>query len=146
MTTISIKSQIILSKLGISLYKQRKNHNQSFSDEIIFHKRDDILALLPKKLSSHTTNQINLFTSIMQTMTSNDPIIVESIEKYTSNVQINAYCKQHNQLSSIKTIISFGVQIDKPENLIQAPLLEELINDPSLKRPLWEDIKKYTSK
>ena len=146
MTTISIKSQIILSKLGISLYKQRKNHNQIFSDEIIFHKRDNILALLPKKLNSHTTNQINLFTSIMQTMTSNDPIIFESIQKYTSNVQIKSYCKQHNQLSSIKAIISFGVQIDKPENLIQAPLLEELINDPSLKRPLWEDIKKYISK
>jgi hypothetical protein len=79
-------------------------------------------------------------------MTSNDPIVFESIEKYTSNVQINAYCKQHNQLSSIKAIISFGIQIDKPENLIQAPLLEELINDPSLKRPLWEDIKKYISK
>jgi len=146
MKTISLKSQAILSKIGISLYKKRECSNLNDAKEIVLHKRDNILALLPKELNNHTNNEINLFNSIMQTMTSNDPTISELKALHTAGFNINTYYEKRKELHPIKAVISFGIKVDPLATYIQAPFLESLINDPSQKRPLWQEIQKFLSK
>ena len=112
MKIISSKSQIILAKIGIPTYKRRDKLGQNSSDKIILHKRDKILALLQFPLQSYTKEEQNLFISIMNTMTSQKPLIEEFSKTFNSN--------KRNDLSSIiqkaslqtRGVISFGIPID----------------------------------
>ena len=143
MKIISSKSQIILAKIGIPTYKSRDKLGQNSSDKIILHKRDNILALLQFPLQSYTKQEQNLFISIMNTMTSQKPLIEEFSKSFNP--------KDTKELSSIiqmasnnKTngIISFGIPINTTNKFIQAPSLSSIIDNPDLKKPLWEKIKK----
>ena len=142
MKIISPKSKAILAKIGIITYKRRENLGQNFLDSIVFHKRDSIMALLEYPLDSHTKEEQNLFISIMNTMTSQKPLIEEFSKTFNSN--------KRNDLSSIiqkaslqtRGVISFGIPIDIKNAFIQAPSLALILDNPALKKPLWEKIQK----
>ena len=142
MKIISSKSQIILAKIGIPTYKSRDKLGQNSSDKIILHKRDKILALLQFPLQSYTKQEQNLFISIMNTMTSQKPLIEEFSETFNSN--------KSNELSFIvqkaslqtRGVISFGIPIEIKSPFIQAPSLALILDNPALKKPLWEKIQK----
>ena len=142
MKIISSKSQIILAKIGIPTYKRRDKLGQNSSDKIILHKRDKILALLQFPLQNYTKEEQNLFISIMNTMTSQKPLIEEFSKTFNSN--------KRNDLSSIiqkaslqtRGVISFGIPIDIKSAFIQAPSLALILDNPALKKPLWEKIQK----
>ena len=141
MANISIKSHSILSKIGISLYKTRKSLDQSLTSEIFLQKRDDILAVLPDTLENHSNEEIALFIAIMNTMTSEDPLINETKIAANSNRDLDIELLNFDEYKSVKNIISFGVTINSKINLIKAPLINEMLRKPDLKKPLWEKIK-----
>ena len=141
MANISIKSHSILSKIGISLYKTRKSLDQSLTSEIFLQKRDDILAVLPDTLENHSNEEIALFIAIMNTMTSEDPLINETKIAANSNRDLDIELLNFDEYKSVKNIISFGVTINSKINLIKAPLINEILRKPDLKKPLWEKIK-----
>ena len=141
MANISIKSHSILSKIGISLYKTRKSLDQSLTPEIFLQKRDDIHEVLPDKLENNTNEEIALFIAIMNTMTSEDPLINETKIAANSNRDLDIELLNFDEYKSVKNIISFGVTINSKINLIKAPLINEILRKPDLKKPLWEKIK-----
>ena len=141
MANISIKSHSILSKIGISLYKTRKSLDQSLAAEIFLQKRDDILAVLPDTLENHSNEEIALFIGIMNTMTSEEPLINETKIAANSNRDLDIELLNFDEYKSVKNIISFGVTINSKINLIKAPLINEILRKPDLKKPLWEKIK-----
>lgn len=141
MANISIKSHSILSKIGISLYKTRKSLDQSLTPEIFLQKRDDILAVLPDTLENHSNEEIALFIGIMNTMTSEEPLINETKIAANSNRDLDIELLNFDEYKSVKNIISFGVTINSKINLIKAPLINEILRKPDLKKPLWEKIK-----
>ena len=141
MANISIKSHSILSKIGISLYKTRKSLDQSLTAEIFLQKRDDILAVLPDTLENHSNEEIALFIGIMNTMTSEEPLINETKIAANSNRDLDIELLNFDEYKSVKNIISFGVTINSKINLIKAPLINEILRKPDLKKPLWEKIK-----
>ena len=141
MANISIKSHSILSKIGISLYKTRKSLDQSLTSEIFLQKRDDILAVLPDTLENHSNEEIALFIAIMNTMTSEDPLINEIKIAANSNRDLDIELLNFDEYKSVKNIISFGVTINSKINLIKAPLINEILRKPELKKHLWEKIK-----
>jgi len=141
MANISIKSHSILSKIGISLYKTRKSLDQSLTSEIFLQKRDDILAVLPDTLENHSNEEIALFIGIMNTMTSEEPLINETKIAANSNRDLDIELLNFDEYKSVKNIISFGVTINSKINLIKAPLINEILRKPDLKKPLWEKIK-----
>lgn len=142
MAIISSKSYSILSKMGISTYQRRKSLGQNMLNEIILHKRDSVLAILLTPLKDYSKEEQSLFLSIMKTITSENPLIEESLNSYNP--------LEKNELSSlilaksisVKGIISFGVAVDLSDSFIQAPCLKAIIDNPAAKKPLWEDIKK----
>jgi len=142
MAIISSKSYSILSKIGISTYQRRKSLGQNMLNEIILHKRDSVLAILSTPLKDYSKEEQGLFLSIMKTITSENPLIEESLNSYNP--------LEKNELSSlilaksisVKGIISFGVAVDLSDSFIQAPCLKAIIDNPAAKKPLWEDIKK----
>ena len=139
---ISSKSKVILAKIGIPTYVKRDNLGQNFLNTIILHKRDKILALLELPLIKHTKEEQDLFISIMNTMTCQKPLIEEFSKTFNSN--------KSNELSSIvqkaslqtRGVISFGIPIDIKNASIQAPSLALILDNPALKKPLWEKIQK----
>jgi len=109
---------------------------------IILHKRDKILALLELPLIKHTKVEQDLFISIMNTMTCQKPLIEEFSKSF--NPKDTKELSSIIQMASNKTngIISFGIPINTTNKFIQAPSLSSIIDNPDLKKPLWEKIKK----
>ena len=142
MKTISPKSKAILAKIGIITYKRRENLGQNFLDSIVFHKRDSIMALLQSPLDSHTKEEQNLFISIMNTMTSQKPLIEEFSESFDSNNKNEPSLVIKRFSKETKGIISFGISADIKNSFIQAPSLASMIDNQELKKPLWKTIKK----
>ena len=142
MKMISSKSKVILAKIGIPIYVKRDNLGQNFMNTIILHKRDKILALLELPLIKHTKVEQDLFISIMNTMTCQKPLIEEFYKSF--NPKDTKELSSIIQMASNKTngIISFGIPINTTNKFIQAPSLSSIIDNPDLKKPLWEKIKK----
>ena len=142
MKMISSKSKVILAKIGIPIYVKRDNLGQNFMNTIILHKRDKILALLELPLIKHTKVEQDLFISIMNTMTCQKPLIGEFSKSF--NPKDTKELSSIIQMASNKTngIISFGIPINTTNKFIQAPSLSSIIDNPDLKKPLWEKIKK----
>jgi DNA polymerase III psi subunit len=142
MKMISSKSKVILAKIGIPIYVKRDNLGQNFLNTIILHKRDKILALLELPLIKHTKEEQDLFISIMNTMTCQKPLIEEFSKSF--NPKDTKELSSVIQMASNKTngIISFGIPINTTTKFIQAPSLSSIIDNPDLKKPLWEKIKK----
>ena len=142
MKMISSKSKVILAKIGIPIYVKRDNLGQNFMNTIILHKRDKILALLELPLIKHTKEEQDLFISIMNTMTCQKPLIEEFSKSF--NPKDTKELSSVIQMASNKTngIISFGIPINTTTKFIQAPSLSSIIDNPDLKKPLWEKIKK----
>ena len=142
MKMISSKSKVILAKIGIPTYVKRDHLGQNFLNTIILHKRDKILALLELPLIKHTKEEQDLFISIMNTMTCQKPLIEEFSKSF--NPKDTKELGSIIQMASNKTngIISFGIPINTTTKFIQAPSLSSIIDNPDLKKPLWEKIKK----
>ena len=142
MKMISSKSKVILAKIGIPTYVKRDNLGQNFLKTIILHKRDKILAVLELPLGKHTKEEQDLFISIMNTMTCQKPLIEEFSKSF--NPKDTKELSSIIQMASDQTngVISFGIPIDSSNGFIQAPSLSSIIDNPDLKKPLWEKIKK----
>ena len=142
MAIISSKSYSILSKMGISTYKRRKNLGQNMLNEVILHKRDSVLVILSTPLKDYSKEEQSLFMSIMKTITSENPLIEESLNSYNPLEKNGLSSLILAKSTSVKGIISFGVAVDLADSFIQAPCLKTIIDNPAAKKPLWEDIKK----
>jgi|TARA_B110000914_G_C15521404_1_gene477286 hypothetical protein len=142
MAIISSKSYSILSKMGISTYQRRKNLGQNMLNEVILHKRDSVLVILSTPLKDYSKEEQSLFMSIMKTITSENPLIEESLNSYNPLEKNGLSSLILAKSTSVKGIISFGVAVDLADSFIQAPCLKTIIDNPAAKKPLWEDIKK----
>ena len=142
MAIISSKSYSILSKMGISTYQRRKNLGQNMLNEVILHKRDSVLVILSTPLKDYSKEEQSLFLSIMKTITSENPLIEESLNSYNPIEKNGLSSLILAKSTSVKGIISFGVAVDLADSFIQAPCLKTIIDNPAAKKPLWEDIKK----
>ena len=142
MAIISSKSYSILSKMSISTYQRRKNLGQNMLNEVILHKRDSVLVILSTPLKDYSKEEQSLFMSIMKTITSENPLIEESLNSYNPLEKNGLSSLILAKSTSVKGIISFGVAVDLADSFIQAPCLKTIIDNPAAKKPLWEDIKK----
>ena len=142
MKMISSKSKVILAKIGIPTYVKRDNLGQNVLKTITVKKRDKILAALELPLGKQKKEEQDLFISIMNTMTCQKPLIEEFSKSF--NPKDTKELSSVIQMASNKTngIISFGITINTTTKFIQAPSLSSIIDNPDLKKPLWEKIKK----
>ena len=128
--------------MGISTYQRRKNLGQNMLNEVILHKRDSVLVILSTPLKDYSKEEQSLFLSIMKTITSENPLIEESLNSYNPLEKNGLSSLILAKSTSVKGIISFGVAVDLADSFIQAPCLKTIIDNPAAKKPLWEDIKK----
>ena len=128
--------------MGISTYQRRKNLGQNMLNEVILHKRDSVLVILSTPLKDYSKEEPSLFMSIMKTITSENPLIEESLNSYNPLEKNGLSSLILAKSTSVKGIISFGVAVDLADSFIQAPCLKTIIDNPAAKKPLWEDIKK----
>lgn len=128
--------------MGISTYQRRKNLGQNMLNEVILHKRDSVLVILSTPLKDYSKEEQSLFMSIMKTITSENPLIEESLNSYNPLEKNGLSSLILAKSTSVKGIISFGVAVDLADSFIQAPCLKTIIDNPAAKKPLWEDIKK----
>ena len=75
----------------------------------------------------------------------------QAFAKHRSNITKSRFnSNKRNDLSSIiqkaslqtRGVISFGIPIDIKSPFIQAPSLALILDNPALKKPLWEKIQK----
>ena len=101
-----------------------------------------LLRQVSKPVERVTKEEQNLFISIMNTMTSQKPLIEEFSESFDSNNKNEPSLVIKKFSKETKGIISFGISADIKNSFIQAPSLASMIDNQELKKPLWKTIKK----
>ena len=145
MITSTIKTNLILKEIGVTRYSLRSELSQLVDKEVNFYQKGNILTLLDMPYNDISQDQKNLLGAIINAI---KPIGEIEIMK---TIKINKYEDTHgliDQFEGVNGIIifyknNFNIKTFIPT--ITSPSLNEILINPSLKKPLWEDIKtKFT--
>ena len=138
---LSNKSQYILSKIGISLFKDANQPHVNDETRIFFFQKDNILTLHANSVDDYSEKEMNLLEAIIDSIHgSNTSATMGSL--FVSNTQ-PVEIHQFSEGEKLKAIIIFSSLIEPyiKINAISSPSLEEMLNDKSLKKTLWQKLK-----
>ena len=142
---LSNKSQYILSKIGIPLYKDNTKSLIKQESTIHFYQKDSILTLHLISVDKYSEKEINLLEAIMGSMKGEQAS--ESHGEFTFVEGESVRCEQiFNNSHPIKaTLVFFDAQLitTNMEFIASASLVDMLAN-PALKKDLWAQIKPLT--
>ena len=142
MITSTIKTNLILKEIGVTRYSLRPEPNLLVDKEVNFYQKGNILTLLDVPYNDISQDQKNLLGAIITAIKPISEIEVIKTSKINKDKDISEII---NQFLAVSGIIIFykntlNIQISLPT--ITSPSLAEIIKNPSLKKVLWEDIKK----
>jgi DNA polymerase III psi subunit len=142
MITSSIKTNLILKEIGVTRYSLRSNKEKTNDKEIHIYQKGNILTLLEICFNDLPQNQVDLLKAIVGTIKTNESNeLIESISFKSTN-DVNKIISSKKELEGIIAFTKDNLEIESPLPIIRSNTLEEIIKNPSLKKPLWEKIKK----
>ena len=142
MITSSIKTNLILKEIGVTRYSLRSNKEKTNDKEIHIYQKGNILTLLEICFNDLPQDQADLLKAIVGAIKPNESNeLIESISFETSN-DIYKMVSSKKELAGIIAFTKDNLEIETALPIIRSNTLEEIIKNPSLKKPLWEKIKK----
>lgn len=142
MITSSIKTNLILKEIGVTRYSLRSNKEKTNDKEIHIYQKGNILTLLEICFNDLPQDQVDLLKAIVASIKTNESNeLIESISFKSTN-DVNKIISSKKELGGIIAFTKDNLEIESPLPIIRSNTLEEIIKNPSLKKPLWEKIKK----
>ena len=142
MITSSIKTNLILKEIGVTRYSLRSNKEKTNDKEIHIYQKGNILTLLEICFNDLPQDQADLLKAIVGAIKPNESNeLIESISFKTSN-DIYKMVSSKKELAGIIAFTKDNLEIETALPIIRSNTLEEIIKNPSLKKPLWENIQK----
>ena len=142
MITSSIKTNLILKEIGVTRYSLRSDKEKTNDKEIHIYQKGNILTLLEICFNDLPQDQADLLKAIVGAIKPNESNeLIESISFKTSN-DIYKMVSSKKELAGIIAFTKDNLEIETALPIIRSNTLEEIIKNPSLKKPLWENIKK----
>ena len=142
MITSSIKTNLILKEIGVTRYSLRSNKEKTNDKEIHIYQKGNILTLLEICFNDLPQDQADLLKAIVGAIKPNESNeLIESISFETSN-DIYKMVSSKKELAGIIAFTKDNLEIETALPIIRTNTLEEIIKNPSLKKPLWENIQK----
>ena len=138
---LSNKSQYILSKLGIPLFKDANKLFLSDENSIHFFQKDNILTLHANSVDEYSEKEMKLLEAIIEAI--HGPLSLAVQGNFVVSTEKPHDLTNFFELSEIKaTLIFCNISIQTNSmNPIVAPSLQDMIADPSLKKDLWKKLK-----
>ena len=142
---LSNKSQYILSKIGISLFQDVQNISVNDVSSLHFFQKDNILTLHANSVDEYSEKEIKLLEAIIKAIHGTLSAITQGSIDVSSAKSLDL--KNFSELSEIKaTLIFCNFDLcSNSMNPIKSPSLQEMLNDPSLKKDLWKKLKPLQS-
>ena len=138
---LSNKSQYILSKIGIPLFRDANKPHVNDERRIFFFQKDNILTLHANSLDDYSEKEMKLLDAIINSIhgLNSSPTMGSLFASNTQPLKIHHFSEGEN----LKAIIIFSSSIEPyiKINAISSPSLEEMLNDKSLKKTLWQKLK-----
>tara|TARA_B110000003_G_scaffold269415_1_gene300394 strand:+ start:1423 stop:1863 length:441 start_codon:yes stop_codon:yes gene_type:complete len=142
MITSSIKTNLILKEIGVTRYSLRSDKEITNDQEIYTYQKGNILTLLDICFNDLSEDQASLLKAIVNAIKSNQSNeIIETIH-FESIKDLEKIISSKKELAGIIIFNNDNYQINMPIPVIRSNTLQEIIKTPSLKKPLWEKIKK----
>jgi len=142
MITSSIKTNLILKEIGVTRYSFRSDKETTNDQEIYTYQKGNILTLLDICFNDLSEDQASLLKAIVNAIKSNQSNeIIETIH-FESTKDLEKIISSKKELAGIIIFNNDNYQINMPIPVIRSNTLQEIIKTPSLKKPLWEKIKK----
>ena len=134
MITPSVKTNLILKEMGLTRYELRPKPINNQEKTIHIYQKGNILTLLNVSFKDLVNE---LFEAILNSVQKDNFDIVKI---YSGRIKDLYDCL--DKLTNIKAVISFGVKL-KPsfKNIINSHDLYKILENPALKKPLWQQIK-----
>tara|TARA_Y200000002_G_scaffold34220_1_gene25080 strand:+ start:457 stop:909 length:453 start_codon:yes stop_codon:yes gene_type:complete len=142
---LSNKSQYILSKIGISLFQDVQNISVNDVSSLHFFQKDNILTLHANSVDEYSEKEIKLLEAIIKAIHGTLSAITQGSIDVSSAKSLDL--KNFSELTEIKaTLIFCNFDLcSNSMNPIKSPSLQEMLNDPSLKKDLWKKLKPLQS-
>ena len=142
---LSNKSQYILSKIGISLFQDVQNIFVNDVSSLHFFQKDNILTLHANSVDEYSEKEIKLLEAIIKAIHGTLSAITQGSIDVSSAKSLDL--KNFSELTEIKaTLIFCNFDLcSNSMNPIKSPSLQEMLNDPSLKKDLWKKLKPLQS-
>ena len=142
MITSSIKTNLILKEIGVTRYSLRSKKEKTNDKEIHIYQKGNILTLLEICFNDLPKDQVVLLKAIVGTIKPNESNeLIESIIFKSIN-DVHKIISSKKELRGIITFTIDNLEIESPLPIIRSNTLDEIIKNPSLKKSLWENIKK----
>ncbi len=141
---LSNKSQYILSKIGIPLYKEAKGLTLDHEMPVHFFQKDNILTLHANPVEEYNQKEQNLLEAIINSIASN------SRASFTGQLVCHQgkqtlLSKKVDNSNDLKITIAF-LNVERFSfdiDYIQSPSLLDMIKDTELKKNLWSKLKSF---
>tara|TARA_Y100000741_G_scaffold298782_1_gene239852 strand:+ start:271 stop:723 length:453 start_codon:yes stop_codon:yes gene_type:complete len=142
---LSNKSQYILSKIGIPLFQDVQNISVNDVSSLHFFQKDNILTLHANSVDEYSEKEIKLLEAIIKAIHGTLSAITQGSIDVSSAKSLDL--KNFSELTEIKaTLIFCNFDLcSNSMNPIKSPSLQEMLNDPSLKKDLWKKLKPLQS-
>ena len=138
---LSNKSQYILSKIGIPLFRDTNKLHVNGETRIFFFQKDNILTLHASSVDDYSEKEMNLLEAIIDSIhgPNTSPTMGSLFAFNTQPLEIH----QFSEGEKLKAVIVFSSSIEPyiKINAISSPPLEEMLYDKSLKKTLWQKLK-----
>ena len=141
MITPSIKTNLILKEMGITRYELRSKQQSDLSKTIFSYQKGNILTLLDIGFNDLPEDQADLLKAIIGAIKPNQSNEkIESIHVKSAK-ELEKIISSNNDLTGVIIFNDNEYEIEAPIPIIRSSTLQEIIKNPSLKKPLWEKIK-----
>ena len=141
MITSTIKTNLILKEIGVTRYSLRPEPNQLVDKEVNFYQKGNILTLLDVPYNDISQDQKNLLGAIINAIKPTGEIEIIKTMKINKHEDISGLIDQFQAVSGIIIFYKNNFNIKTFLPIITSPSLNEILIKPSLKKPLWDDIK-----
>ena len=142
---ISNKSQYILSKIGIPLFKEAHAFSEDIETPIYLFQKDNILTLHLLSVDAYPEKERNLLEAIISAIHDNPREPSMSQINYRQGESMHLDQIFGNEEAIKATLIFFDAkEFTLGMNYIQSASLTDMLEDPLLKKELWAQLKPLT--
>ena len=138
---LSNKSQYILSKIGIPLFRNANKPQVNDEKRIFFFQKDNILTLHANSVDDYSEKEMKLLEAIVDSIRGSSASATSGllVASHMQPIEIHKF----SEIENLKAIIIFSSSIESSMsfNAITSPSLEQMLIDSNLKKTLWQKLK-----